>query len=102
MELCENIKQHDCEESQSCCFYVCIFGYGLRMKTFNTKDTKVKPNNIRKVAWYPPVASSTLLDTVAMSDPPITVKVISAMFVEKYFIPKKEEVNAAVMVGQEP
>ena len=72
------------------------------MNTFRTKDTNVKPNNIRKVALYPPVASSTLLDTVAMRDPPMTVKVINAMLVEKYFIPKKEEVNAAVMVGQEP
>lgn len=37
-----------------------------------------------------------------MKEPAITVKVISAMLVEKYFMPKKEEVKAAVMVGQAP
>ena len=57
---------------------------------------------MKNVAVYPPVASKTLFDTVAMREPPITVKVIRAILVEKYFIPKKEEVNAAVMVGQEP
>ena len=43
-----------------------------------------------------------MFDTVAMREPPITVKVISAMLVEKYFMPKNEEVKAAVMVGQAP
>ena len=57
---------------------------------------------MKNVAVYPPVASKTLFDTVAMREPPITVKVISAMLVEKYFIPKKEEVKALVMVGQAP
>ena len=46
-------------------------------------------------AGKPPVISSTLLDTVAIKEPAITVNVISAIFVEKYFIPKKEEVKAA-------
>ena len=43
-----------------------------------------------------------MFDAVAIKEPAITVKVISAMFVEKYFMPKKEEVKAAVMVGQAP
>ena len=64
--------------------------------------TKLSIRSIRKVAVYPPVISSTLLETVAMREPPITVNVISAILVEKYFIPKKEEVKAAVMVGQAP
>ena len=42
------------------------------------------------------------MDSVAISEPPITVKVISARLLEKCFIPKKDEVNAAVMVGHEP
>ena len=75
---------------------------GFRIKKFRINDTKVNANNIKNVAVYPPVASKTLFETVAMSEPPITVKVIRAMLVEKYFIPKKEEVKAAVMVGQEP
>ena len=54
------------------------------------------------VAAYPPVISSTLLDTVAMSEPPMTVNVIRAILVEKCFMPKKEEVKAAVIVGQAP
>ena len=54
------------------------------------------------MAEYPPVTSRILFDRVAMREPPITVNVISAIFVEKYFIPKKEEVNAEVMVGQAP
>ena len=51
---------------------------------------------------YPPVISRILLETVAMREPPITVKVINAMFVEKYFIPKKDEVKADVIVGHAP
>ena len=43
-----------------------------------------------------------MFDIVAMSEPPMEVKVMSAILVEKYFIPKKEEVKAAVMVGQAP
>ena len=54
------------------------------------------------VLVYPPVTSRILLDAVAISEPPITVKVINAIFVEKYFMPKKEEVNADVIVGQAP
>lgn len=46
--------------------------------------------------------SSTLLDTVAMSEPAMTVKVMRAMLVEKYFMPKNEDVKAAVMVGHAP
>ena len=54
------------------------------------------------VAVYPPVISRILFETVAMSEPPITVNVINAMFVEKYFIPKKDEVKADVIVGHAP
>ena len=54
------------------------------------------------VALYPPVTSRILFDTVAIREPPITVNVISAILVDKYFIPKNDEVKAAVMVGQEP
>ena len=50
----------------------------------------------------PPVTSRILFDKVAMREPPITVKVINAIFVEKYFIPKKEEVKADVIVGHAP
>ena len=55
-----------------------------------------------KVAGYPPVSSKTLVDAVAISEPPITVKVISAILVEKFFIPKNDDVNAAVIVGHAP
>ena len=72
------------------------------MKRFKINATKVNPRSIAKVAVYPPVTSKTLLDTVAMREPPITVKVINAILVEKYFIPKKEDVKAAVIVGQAP
>lgn len=44
----------------------------------------------------PPVTSRILFEAVAIREPPITVKVISAIFVEKYFIPKKDEVKADV------
>ena len=57
---------------------------------------------MRNAAVYPPVASSTLFDAVATNEPTITVKVIRAILSEKCFIPKKEEVNAEVIVGQEP
>ena len=76
--------------------------HGFRIKRFNTIATAVKDSNMAKVAVYPPVASRTLFDTVAMREPPMTVKVMIAMLVGKYFIPKKEEVKAAVMVGQAP
>lgn len=76
--------------------------YGFRINRFNPNATNVKVSNIIKVAVYPPVTSNILLDRVAIKDPAITVNVISAIFVEKYFIPKKEEVKAAVMVGQAP
>ena len=51
---------------------------------------------------YPPDSSRTLFDAVATSDPTITVKVIIAILPEKCFIPKNDEVNAEVMVGQAP
>ena len=51
---------------------------------------------------YPPVTSITLFDAVAINEPIITVKVINAILFEKCFIPKNEEVNAAVIVGHEP
>ena len=54
------------------------------------------------VLVYPPVISRILFEAVAMREPPITVNVISAMFVGKYFIPKKDEVKADVIVGQAP
>ena len=69
---------------------------------FNTSETKVRASSITKALVYPPVASSTLLDAVAIKEPTITVKVISAIFPEKYFMPKKEDVNAAVIVGHAP
>ena len=77
-------------------------GYGLRIKRFNTNATKVNDNNIANVAVYPPVISRTLFDAVATKEPIITVKVMSAMLFEKCFIPKKDDVNAAVIVGHEP
>ena len=69
---------------------------------FKMRATNVREISIKKVEVYPPVSSRILFDKVAMKEPIITVKVISAMLVEKYFIPKKEEVKAAVMVGQAP
>jgi len=75
---------------------------GLRMNTFITSAMNVSARSITKAAVYPPVASRTRFDTVAISEPAMTVKVMKAMLVGKYFIPKKDEVNAAVMVGQEP
>jgi len=72
------------------------------MNTFKMSATNVRNSSIAKVAVYPPVTSRTLLDTVAIREPPITVKVMKAILVEKYFRPKKEEVNAAVIVGQAP
>ena len=76
--------------------------YGFRIKTFKISAINVNASNMKKVLVYPPVASKTLFDTVAIREPAITVKVIRAMLVEKYFIPKKEEVKEAVIVGQEP
>lgn len=69
---------------------------------FNTKAIELNDSSIINVVVYPPVISKILFDTVAMREPPMTVKVISAIFVEKYFIPKNDEVKAAVMVGQAP
>ena len=74
----------------------------MRIKIFKSNATKVKESNIAKVAVYPPVTSRILFDAVAIKEPAITVNVMRAMLVEKYFIPKKEEVKAAVMVGQAP
>lgn len=64
--------------------------------------TKVNASSIIKVAVYPPVISKTLFDAVATNEPIITVKVINAILFEKCFIPKKDEVKAAVIVGQAP
>ena len=66
------------------------------------RATELKINNIANVTVYPPVTSKILFETVAIREPPITVKVISAIFVEKYFIPKKDEVKADVIVGHTP
>ena len=79
-----------------------FINHGFRIKIFKTNATKQRDNNMIKVAVYPPVISKILFDTVAMREPPITVKVIIAMLVGRYFMPKKDEVNAAVMVGQAP
>ena len=72
------------------------------MKRFKIIATPVRDSNIINVVVYPPVISRILFDTVAMREPPITVNVMNAMLVEKYFIPKKDEVKAAVIVGQAP
>ena len=72
------------------------------MKKLSTSATNVNRRSIINVVVYPPVASSTLFDAVAMNEPIITVKVISAILFEKCFMPKYEDVNAAVMVGQAP
>ena len=69
---------------------------------FKINATDVRKSNIINVAVYPPVISKILFDKVAINEPTMTVKVIRAMLVEKYFIPKKDEVKAAVMVGQAP
>ena len=78
----------------------CSQGFFINM--FNIKATKVKESSMAKVAAYPPVTSRILFDRVAIKEPAITVKVIRAILVEKYFMPKKDEVKAAVMVGQAP
>jgi hypothetical protein len=62
----------------------------------------VRDNNITNEALYPPVASRILFEAVAIKDPIITVNVIRAILLGKCFIPKNDEVNAAVMVGQDP
>ena len=62
----------------------------------------VIPRSITNTAVYPPVASSTLLDKVAINDATITLKVINAMLLEKCFMPKNASVNAAVIVEQVP
>ena len=72
------------------------------MKTFKINATNVSESSIINVAEYPPVASITLFDAVATNDPTITVNVIIAILLGKFFIPKNDEVNAAVIVGQEP
>ena len=82
--------------------YGLFFDYGLRIKTLSANATKVRANSIIKAEVYWPVASSTLFDAVATKEPTITVKVIRAILFEKYFIPKNDDVNAAVIVGHEP
>ena len=57
------------------------------MNIFSIRATKVSARSITKVKVYPPESSSTLLDAVAMSEPTITVKVISAILLEKCFRP---------------
>ena len=83
-------------------FLLQLFYYGLRIKVFKTNAIALKNNSMINVLVYPPVTSRILFDRVAMREPPITVKVISAIFVEKYFIPKKDEVKADVIVGHAP
>ena len=75
---------------------------GFLIKIFNIRDTTVRANNIINAPVYPPVISNTLFDAVATKEPTITVKVIRAILFEKFFIPKNDEVNAAVIVGQAP
>ena len=72
------------------------------MNRFNTNATHVRDSNIINVTVYPPVASSTLLDAVAMKEAIIALKVINAILLEKCFIPKKVDVHAEVIVGQAP
>ena len=72
------------------------------MKRLSTNATNVNDNSIIKVAVYPPLKSNTLFEAVATNEPTITVKVISAILLEKCFIPKNDDVNAAVIVGQAP
>ena len=72
------------------------------MNRFRINAMQVKTKSIAKVTLYPLVISKILFDTVAIREPPMTVNVMNAILVEKCFIPKKDEVNAAVMVGQEP
>ena len=69
---------------------------------FSTKDIRVRTISITNAPVYPPVISRTLFDKVAIREPAITVNVIRAILFEKCFIPKNEEVNAAVIVGHEP
>ena len=72
------------------------------MNRFRINAMQVKTKSMVKVTLYPLVISKILFDTVAIREPPMTVNVMNAILVEKCFIPKKDEVNAAVMVGQEP
>ena len=72
------------------------------MKMLSKSATKVRARSIMNAPVYPPVISRTLFDAVAIKEPTITVKVITAILSEKCFIPKKDEVKAAVIVGQEP
>ena len=69
---------------------------------FKISAAKVRDKSMINVAGYPPVTSKILFDRVAMKEPAMTVKVMSAILVEKYFMPKKVEVKAAVIVGQAP
>ena len=54
---------------------------------FKINATKLKDSSIINVVVYPPVISKILFDAVAISEPPITVKVMIAMLVDKCFIP---------------
>ena len=79
-----------------------MYNQGLRIKIFSRSEINVSAKSITKACVYPPVASKTLLEAVATNEPTITVKVISAILLEKCFIPKNDDVNAAVIVGHEP
>jgi len=81
---------------------ICFFDHGLRINKFKTSATNVRARSIIKGIMYAPDASKTVLDAVAIKEPTITVKVISAILPEKCLSPKKVDVNAAVIVGQEP
>jgi hypothetical protein len=76
--------------------------YGLRINALSISATKVNANSITNGAAYPPVASRTLLEAAATNEPAIDVNVIRAMLPEKFFMPKKDDVNAVVIVGQDP
>ena len=67
--------------------FVYIDNQGLRINMFKINATKLKDSSIINVVVYPPVTSRILFDAVAMREPPITVKVMIDMFVEKFFMP---------------
>jgi len=76
--------------------------YGFFINKFSTRATTVRASSITKGAAYPPDVSSTLFAAVATKDPAMEVNVIIAMLFGKCFIPKNEDVNAAVIVGHVP
>ena len=72
------------------------------MKRFSMSATVVSDRSITKVNVYPPLASNTLFDAVAMNEATIALKVIIAILFEKCFIPKKDRVYAELIVEQVP